>query len=95
VMNPAIHPIVEASWSGLGGVTIPPAGLTGNLAGGKASGVLAQFKPSCPTETVPCPEVNDDGHFVIFDVPACREQAAQFCENLAANPVGNVPPAGP
>ncbi len=95
VMSPPIHPIVEASWSGLGTVTIPPGGLSGNLAGGKASGLLAQFKPSCATMTIPCPDPGGDGHFVVFDVPQCHEQAAQFCENLAANPLGNVPPLGP
>jgi hypothetical protein len=95
LMAPPIHPIVEASWSGLGTVTIPSGGLTGNLAGDKATGLLAQFKPSCATETVPCPDENGDGHFVVFDVPQCHEQAAQFCENLAANPIGNVPPLGP
>jgi hypothetical protein len=92
-MTPGIHPIVEAGWGGLGDITIPTAGLSGNLAGGKASGVLAQWKPSCATETVPCPDENGDGHFVVFDVPACHEQAAGFCENLAADPIGRVPAA--
>jgi hypothetical protein len=94
-MAPGIHTIVEAAWGGLGDVTIPAGGLSGNLAGGKASGLLAQFKPSCATETVPCPDESGDGHYVVFDVPACHEQAAQFCQNLAANPVGNVPPLSP
>jgi hypothetical protein len=31
----------------------------------------------------------------VFDVPACQQQAAQFLANLAANPLGNVPPLGP
>ena len=95
LMTPTVHPIVEASWSHLGTVTIPAGGLSGNLAGGKASGVIAQFKPSCSTDTVPCPDPNNDGHFVVFDVPQCHEQAAQFCQNLAANPIGNVPALGP
>lgn len=95
LMTPVIHPIAEAPWGGLGTVTIPPGGLSGNLAGGKATGVIAQFKPSCATMTVPCPDESGDGHFVVFDVPACHEQAAQFCQNLAANPVGKVPPVGP
>ena len=38
------------------------------------------------------PPPGDDGHFVFFDVPQCRLQAAQFAANLAANPKGNVPP---
>jgi hypothetical protein len=62
-------------------VTVPAAGLSGNLAGGKASGVLGQFAPA----------PNDDGHFVAFDVPAAHAQVGQFCQNLAANPVGLVP----
>lgn len=79
---PGVHTIMQAAWGGLGDVTVPDGGLSGNLAGGKASGVLGQF--------VPAP--NDDGHFVAFDVPACHEQVGQFCQNLAANPVGLVPP---
>jgi hypothetical protein len=79
---PAQHPIVQAAWGGLGDVTVPAAGLTGNLAGGKASGVLGQFQPA----------PNDDGHFVAFDVPACHAQVGQFCQNLASNPLGLVPP---
>ena len=47
-----------------------------------ATGLLAQFPP----------EVGSDGHFVVFDIPACREQASQFVVNLAANPIGNIPP---
>jgi hypothetical protein len=79
--GPAIHPIAEEAWGGLGEVTIPDGGLSGNLGSGGASGVLAQF--------VPPPGV--DGHFVFFDVPACRLQAARFAANLAANAKGNVP----
>jgi hypothetical protein len=79
---PAEHPIAQAAWGGFGDVTVPAAGLSGNLAGGKASGVLGQF--------VPAP--NDDGHFVAFDMPAAHAQVGQFCQNLAANPVGLVPP---
>lgn len=82
VQSPTVHPIAEAAFSGLGEVTIPAGGLSGNLANGQASGVLGQFNPA----------PNDDGHFVVFDVPACRLQAATFCKNLAADPKGNVPP---
>jgi hypothetical protein len=59
----------------------PSDGLAGNLANGKASGVLAQW-------AVPS---GDDGHFVVFDVPAAKTQAAVFLQNLAADPVGRVP----
>jgi hypothetical protein len=79
---PGLHPIAEEAWGGLGLVTIGDAGLSGNLADGGASGVLGQFEPP----------PGDDGHFVFFDVPQCRLQAAQFAANLAANPKGSVPP---
>jgi hypothetical protein len=78
---PAQHPIAQAAWGSFPDVTVPAAGLSGNLAGGKASGVLGQFQPA----------LMDDGHFVAFDVPACHAQVGQFCQNLAANPLGLVP----
>jgi hypothetical protein len=62
-------------------VSIPDGGLSGNRADGGASGVLAQW-PVAP---------NRDGHFVIFAVPAARDQAAQFCRNLADEAAGRVP----
>jgi len=82
---PGVHTILEAPWGGLGDVTVPATGLSGNLAGGQASGVLGQFVPPA----------NDNGHFVAFDVPAAHAQVGQFCQNLAANPKGLVPPLQP
>jgi hypothetical protein len=82
---PGVHTIVEAAWGGLGDVTVPSGGLSGNLAGGMASGVLAQF--------VPPPGV--DGHFVVFDVPQAAAQAAGFCQALTTNPHGKVPALEP
>jgi hypothetical protein len=79
---PLIHPIVEEPWGGIPSVTVGDAGLSGNLADGAASGILAQFLPA----------PGFDGHFVFFEVPQCRLQAAQFVANLAANPNGRVPP---
>jgi hypothetical protein len=29
---------------------------------------------------------------VLFDVPQARKQAAVFCKNLAADPIGLIPP---
>lgn len=78
---PGEHAIAQSAWGGPADVTVPSSGLQGNLAGGKASGVLGQF--------VPAPMV--DGHFVLFVVPAAHEQAGQFCQNLSANPLGLVP----
>jgi len=80
--TPGIHTIAEAAWGTAGDVTIPAAGLSGNMGGGLASGVLGQF--------VPLPNV--DGHFVAFVVPAAHAQAGTFCANLAANPKGLIPP---
>jgi hypothetical protein len=79
--NPVIHPIAELAWSDLSPITIPPEGLSGNLAGGKASGVLAQWTASEAS----------DGHFVLYDVPGAMDQAAGFVENLMNDPVGRVP----
>lgn len=78
---PGERPVTEASWGGIGDVSVPPAGLSGNLGGGRASGVLAQFPPA----------PGSDGHFVVFDVPAAHAQAASFCRNLADDPRGRVP----
>jgi hypothetical protein len=79
---PMQHPIVELAWSGAQPVTVDAGGLAGNLGGGDASGVLGQW-------AVP---QGDDGHYVVFNVPAAREQAAKFLQNLAADPRGLVPP---
>jgi hypothetical protein len=79
---PGVRPIQEAQWAGLADVTIPGGGLTGNLAGGKATGALAQFAPPGTS----------DGHFVVFRVPEARAQAAEFCKALAEDPVGRVTP---
>jgi hypothetical protein len=82
---PDQHAIPQLAWGGPRPVKVPAAGLTGDLGSGHASGVIAQW-------AVPA---GDDGHFVVFDVLAAKEQAAQFLENLAANPQGLVPPPGP
>ena len=66
---------------GIADVSIPSDGLSGNLAEGRASGVLAQFVPAA----------GRDGHFVVFDDPKARAQAAAFLTNLAADPKGRIP----
>jgi hypothetical protein len=78
---PGERAILESSFGGPQPITIPAEGLTGNLAAGKASGVLAQW-PISP---------GDDGHFVVFDQPKAFDQAAEFLKNLAADPKGRVP----
>jgi len=74
--------IVESRWGGPQPIEIPEDGISGNLADGQASGVLAQWA---------VPE-GDDGHFVVFDVPEAKAQASHFLELLAADPKGRVPP---
>ncbi|MBK8258336.1 MAG: hypothetical protein IPK82_37415 [Polyangiaceae bacterium] len=78
---PGQHPIVQTAWGGPQPVTVPPTGLSGNLANGQASGIIAQWPISA----------GDDGHFVVFDQPKAADQAAEFLKNLAADPKGKVP----
>ena len=73
--------IVEGQWGGPRPLMIPADGLSGNMADGKASGVLGQW--AVPSDS--------DGHFVVFDVPQARLQAAQFLRNLADDPHGRIP----
>ncbi len=77
---PGVKPIAESSWLGLADLTVSGAGVTGNLGAGRATGALAQFTPSA----------GRDGHFVVFDVPRARSQAAEFCRELAADPAGRL-----
>jgi predicted esterase len=79
VMAPPVHPIAELEF-GAGMVTIAAAGLRGNLAGGAATGVLAQWVPS-----------GSDGHFVSFDVPAAAAQITGFLRSLADGSPGTIP----
>ncbi|MGK3995787.1 hypothetical protein [Sorangium sp. So ce1024] len=81
LQSPAQRPIHEYGFGGPRPVEVPPGGLEGNLAGGRASGVLAQW---------PVAE-GSDGHFVVFDVPAAAAQAHGFLESLAGAPSGRVP----
>ena len=47
---------MEAGWASIADVTVATDGTSGNLAGGAASGVLAQFAPAD----------GHDGHFVVI-----------------------------
>lgn len=69
----------DALFGGLEPTAVPAGGLSGNLADGKASGVLSQFVP------------DGDGHFVAFDVKAAEAQVSDFLANLASDPNGRVP----
>ena len=73
--------IAEGQWGGPVPLMIPMGGISGNLGGGRASGVLGQW--AVPSDS--------DGHFVVFDVPQAQLQAAQFLRNLADDPHGRVP----
>ena len=80
-----VRSIQESIWVGLGDISIPSDDLTGNLANGQASGVLAQFAPA----------KGKDGHFVVFNNAQARAQAAVFLKNLTVEPKGRVPAASP
>jgi hypothetical protein len=79
---PMVWSPADARWGGLDEVVVPANGLSGNLAEGRATGVLAQWSPA----------LDEDGHFVVFAVPAAEAQAAEFLRLLAEDRVGRVPP---
>lgn len=85
LVEPSVYPVPEYGYGGPGTVTIPAGGLSGNVADGKATGVLTQW--------VPLP--SSDGHFVIYDVPEARAQAIGFLRSLADGSPGAVPPTLP
>jgi hypothetical protein len=78
---PGLFDVEYASWAGLAPIMVPNGGLAGNLAGGTASGVLSQFDA----------DLASNGHFVAYQVPAARQQLAEFLQNLANEPSGRVP----
>jgi hypothetical protein len=79
--EPIIHTVAELEWTELLPVGIPAAGLSGNLADGAASGVLAQWEAARAS----------DGHFVIYDIPEAMAQATGFVRYLMDDPKGRVP----
>ena len=78
---PGVRSVVEAGWASIADLSVPAGGVSGNIADGRASGVLAQFVPTA----------GRDGHFVVFNNPKARGQAAGFLANLAADPKGRIP----
>lgn len=78
---PGVRSVIEARWAGIADVSIPNDGISGNIGDGRASGVLAQFVPAA----------GRDGHFVVFNDPRARGQAAAFLANLGADAKGRVP----
>ncbi len=78
---PAMEPLVRpVEVHGATQLAIPPGGVSGNLAGGAASGVLAQWAPR-----------ERDGHYVVFEIPEARAHVAGFLRRLADDPAGGVP----
>jgi hypothetical protein len=80
LMLPAQREYPQLGYGAAPAVEIPATGLSGNLADGMASGVLAQWAPE-----------EDDGHFVVFDIAPARRQVALFLRGLADDPNGIVP----
>jgi len=58
------------------------APITGNVAGGQATGVLLEY-------TAPA---GDDGHFVVFDVPDAVAQSNRFLASHAATGTARLDP---
>jgi hypothetical protein len=79
-MAPSLWNIRAMKVLGRQDIQVPAGGLSGNLAGGKASGALVQFTP----------KAGSDGHFVVFDVPEAGDMAAQFCLDAVMTPAGKL-----
>ncbi|MCB9584411.1 MAG: hypothetical protein H6718_03395 [Polyangiaceae bacterium] len=80
-IEPVVRLPAELAWSpDLAAFSVPAAGVSGNLAGGAASGGLMQWVPT-----------GGDGHFVIYNIPAAMDQCTGFLRNLADDPKGRLP----
>jgi hypothetical protein len=88
-LSPMVRSIPEYAYSDLSPVPVPPGGLTGNLAGGQATGALVQW------ESPPVPDGGNasdyDPHFVVFNVPRAYTQAAGFLQSFMTEPLGRLP----
>ncbi|MBM4376472.1 MAG: hypothetical protein FJ095_15430 [Deltaproteobacteria bacterium] len=78
--EPVVFPIAELAYGGPGVVAISDAGLSGNLAGGTATGALVQWAPA----------PGEDGHFVLYDIIGARTQAFDFLRTLADGAPGSI-----
>jgi len=84
VTNGQQFPVPELFWpGGPGTITLlpspneeSPTGLKQNLAAARSTGGFAQWAP----------DLNSDGHFVVFDVSAARKQADWFMHTLGYRP---------
>jgi hypothetical protein len=81
LQEPWQHAIKELEWGGPAPVSVGPEGFSKNLAGGAATGMLAQwpFKPG------------HDGHFVIFTSKGARLQSTEFLRSFAEEAPGVIP----
>lgn len=75
LLNPVVASVPELS--SYAGVTPLDGPVSGNFAGGKATGAIAQFVPPAGV----------DGHFVVFRVPEARQLAAKFSASLLSDGV--------
>jgi hypothetical protein len=82
LQEPWQHPIQELEWGGPAPVKLGPEGLSKNLGGGAATGLLAQW-PIDP---------GHDGHFVIFSQKGARLQSSDFLRSFADKAPGVIPP---
>jgi hypothetical protein len=64
------------------GQTWGTAPVVNNVGGGKATGVVLEYKAPG----------NRDGHYVIFDVPAATDQSNRFVATHAANGTARLDP---
>jgi hypothetical protein len=73
ITNSQQRPIPEMTWpGGPSTITLSSSGLVNNLAQNKATGGLGQWAPA----------LDQDGHFVVFDVVGARAQADTFIQSL-------------
>ncbi len=78
--EPIVYPITELAYGGPGTILVDALGIKGNLANGAATGALVQWTPPA----------GEDGHFVIYDVPAARAQGIAFLRSLADDHPGTI-----
>jgi hypothetical protein len=79
-INPMTMPDGEILGLDLLGLSWGQAPVSGNVAGGQATGVLLEYQAPG----------NRDGHFVVFDVPAAVQQSNRFLATHAATGVAQL-----
>lgn len=79
--EPLLHSVESLAWSDLVPTKLPAQGISGNLAEGRATGILAQWRASLAS----------NGHYVLYDIPEAGRQAEGFMRGLADDPKGHLP----